>query len=51
MSEKSILECKADTENKSFMSVENVICKDDNSGEAAVFIENGTPSVSFCLEY
>ena len=29
------------------MSVENVICKDDNSGEARVFIENGTPPFIF----
>ena len=32
---------------QSFMSVENVICKDDNSGEARVFIENGTPPFIF----
>ena len=32
---------------QSFMSVENVICKDDNSGEARVFIENGTPPYHF----
>ena len=32
---------------QSFMSAENVICKDDNSGEARVFIENGTPPYTF----
>ncbi len=32
---------------QSFMSVENVICKDDNSGEVRVFIENGTPPYTF----
>jgi len=32
---------------QTFMSVENVICKDDKSGEARVFVENGTPPYSF----
>tara|TARA_B100000902_G_scaffold277742_2_gene263560 strand:+ start:384 stop:1457 length:1074 start_codon:yes stop_codon:yes gene_type:complete len=30
-----------------FMSKQNVICKDDNSGQARVFVENGTPPYKF----
>lgn len=32
---------------QSFMSQEDVICKDDNSGLARIYIENGTPPFNF----
>ena len=32
---------------QTFLSVENLICKDDNSGSARVFVTNGTPPFLF----
>ena len=32
---------------QTFMSVENISCKDDNSASARVFVENGTPPFRF----
>ena len=32
---------------QTFMSIENVICKDDNSGTARVYVEGGTPPFIF----
>ncbi len=34
-------------EMQTFMSTDNVICKDDNSGAARIYVENGTPPFTF----